>query len=174
MSKSYCISLLLAFFSLSALSQSAFQQGDKIIDLGIGLGSPYWGSGFKSSLPVNPKLNVEFGITEEISVGGTVSYSGSKYSYGSYTVKYSGIFVGGRGAYHFPVNEKIDPYLGASAGFVIVTVKDNAGYGSAASSGFGYGAFGGARYYFQQNLGVNAELGYSSFSFLSIGLSLKF
>lgn len=172
--------LLVALMGLACTvsSQSAFKQGQNEISVGLGLGSPFWGTGFKASLPVNPQVSFERAFTDELSIGGTVSYASSKYDYSSfgsdYSIKYNALFVGARGAYHFPVNSKFDPYLGASLGYVVVSVSDNQGSTAAAASGIGYGAFAGAKYFFQENIGAYAELGYSSLSLLSLGITLKF
>lgn len=172
--------LLLAMCTLlcaCAFAQKPFQKGAKLLDVNLGLGSPYWGSGLSKSLPVNPRVGMEIGVTDEISVGGSVAYSGAKYTYryfDEYTYKYNAWFIALRGAYHFDVdNEKLDPYLGASLGYVVVSVKGEGNYAYSAGSGAGYGAFGGVRYYLKPNFGLNAELGYTSFSFLSVGISLK-
>jgi hypothetical protein len=173
--------LLLAFITLQcacAFSQDPFKKGTKLLDFNIGLGSPYWGSGLKKTLPINPRVGLEVGVTDEISVGGSVAYSGAKYTYDyfgtRYEYKYNAWFIALRGAYHFTLeNEKLDPYVGASLGYVVVSVSGDDDYEYSVGSGAGYGAFGGIRYYLKPNLGLNAELGYSSFSFLSIGVSLR-
>jgi opacity protein-like surface antigen len=175
--KQLLMTAVIALQSLCVFSQDAvFGKGTKLLDFNIGLGSPYW-SGLQKSLPVNPRIGLEIGVTDEISVGGSVAYSGAKYTYQSfetYTYKYNAWFIALRGAYHFDVdNEKLDPYLGASIGYVVVSVSGEGGYAYSVASGAGYGAFGGVRYYFKKNFGLNAELGYTSFSFLGVGVSLK-
>ena len=160
-------------------AQEEFGKGTKTIDVNLGLGSPYWGAGYKHSFPFNPRIGMEFGITDDISLGGSIAYSGAKYDWNNfngyhYTIKYNAYFISARGAYHFKLdNEKLDPYLGASIGYVVVSVNDNSGYSSSVGSGAGYGGFGGIRYYIKPKLGLNAELGYSSFSFLNLGVSFK-
>ena len=177
--------LLLCALLLQAIcmhAQEQFGKGTKTIDVNLGLGSPYWGAGYKHAFPFNPRIGMEYGITDEISLGGSIAYSGAKYDWGNiygshYTLKYNAYFISARGAYHFKLdNEKLDPYLGASIGYVVVSVKDDSPYGSSVSSvgsGVGYGGFGGIRYYIKPKLGLNAELGYSSFSFLNLGVSFK-
>lgn len=178
MKKQLVIAAAILFQCAFVLAQDkAFQKGTKTLDASIGLGSPYW-SGLQKSLPINPRVGLEVGVTDEISVGGSVAYSGAKYndyySQYEYTYKYNAWFIALRGAYHFDVeNEKLDPYLGASIGYVVVSVKGDGGPGYAVASGAGYGAFGGVRYYLKKNFGLNAELGYTSFSFLSLGITLK-
>ena len=163
--------------SLAYAQDDYFGKGTKVFDINVGLGSPYWSSGLKNSLPINPRIGLEVGITDEISIGGSVAYSGAKYDYDDgfykYSIRYNAYFIGARGAYHFATSEKLDPYAGASLGYVVVSVN---GTSSAYSvgSGAGYGGFVGIRYYPKSKLGLNAELGYSSFSFLNVGASFKF
>ena len=169
-------SLFVVLFSASAQS---FKSSDKILSLGIGLGSPFFGSGYKASLPVNPTISFEKGVSDQISAGATVSYASSKYSYNifgsSNTIKYNAIFVGARGAYHIlPNNEKFDLYAGGGLGYVIVSVGDKVDAITATGSGVGYTAFIGGRYLFSKNMGAYTELGYASLSFLNVGVSFKF
>jgi Outer membrane protein beta-barrel domain len=163
--------------AVQAQSDVSYDKGNVLVNAGIGVGNLYWGSGFKSTLPVNPAVSVEYGITENISVGAAASYSGAKISGTGYEVKYTGIFFGARGSYHFATSEKLDPYAGLSLGYVSASVKDKSGstaFVTAKSSGLGWGAHVGVRYYFQPNIGVYGELGASSFSILNLGAAFKF
>lgn len=154
-------------------SERAFNKGDKFLNLGVGVGTPYWGGGYSSSLPVNPTLTYEGSVDDEISAGVTLAYGSSKYSYfGDW--KYNGYYIGGRGSYHFDISKpNVDLYAGAGLGYVIVSVSSKVyGYGATATSGVGYTAFGGGRYYLGK-AAVYAELGYGSFSVLNAGISFK-
>jgi Outer membrane protein beta-barrel domain len=182
MSKCIFFAGLFTLVTITSFAQSSktgtdgkcFGEGTKLVDAGIGLGSPYWGSGFSNSIPFNPRVNFESAVSENISVGGGVAYSGSSYKYIGGKLKYNAFFIAGRGAYHFATSNKLDPYAGVSAGYVLVSVSDSdLGVLGTATSGFGYGAFLGLRYYLKERLGLNAELGYSSFSFLNAGVSFK-
>jgi hypothetical protein len=175
--------LIVAISSLGmAQSKSAFSNGDNLLNIGIGLGSPFFGAGYSASLPVNPIVSYERGVTDFISVGGTLSYASSKYNYNlpgsSYSFKESATYLGLRGSYHLDDILKIDPkfdlYGGASLGYVIVNVSDSQGYSGSAASGAGFGVFAGGKYYFQPSLAVYAELGYQSLSVLNAGITLKF
>lgn len=174
-----CMLLLAMGYATTAQEKKSKAKGSSVVDLGLGLGSPYWGSGIKNSLPFNPRIALERFIDNNISIGGSVAYSSAKYNYvyflEDYSLRYTAIFVSGRGAYHFELdNKKIDPYLGLSVGYVIVSVNDNQGnIAAAASSGIGYGVFAGARYYPSSKFGVHAELGYTSFSLLNAGVSFR-
>ncbi|HVV53701.1 MAG TPA: outer membrane beta-barrel protein [Mucilaginibacter sp.] len=177
--------LLIVMTGSLAMAQSqssAFSNGDNLLNVGIGLGSPFFGSGYSASLPINPTVSFEHGVTDAISVGGMISYASSKYSYTvpglAYTLKENATFLGVRGSYHFnqlwQIPDNFDVYGGASLGYVIVNVSDNQGYATGTASGLGLGVFAGGKYYFQSNLAVYAELGYQSLSVLNAGITFKF
>lgn len=163
-------------------TNAVFSKDDNLLNIGIGLGSPFFGAGYSSSFPVNPTIAYERGITDAISVGGTLSYASSKYNYdlmgSAYNFKENAFFIGARGSYHFNqlvnLGENIDWYGGASLGYVIVSVSDNQGYSGSAGSSAGLGIFGGIKYYFQPGIGVYGELGYQSLAVLNIGVAFKF
>ena len=179
--------LLIALFvaiSSAAIAQgggSSFNNGDNLVNVGIGIGSPFFGSGYSSSLPVNPSFSYEKGITDAISVGGQISYASSKFDdrpYSNYSFKENAFYIGARGSYHLnqylDLDSRFDIYGGASLGYVIVNVSDNTGYTGSAASDIGFGLFAGGKYYFQENTAVYAELGYQSLAFLNIGVAFKF
>lgn|ERR1700744_4470180 len=179
--------LLIALFVVitsAAMAQgggSAFNNGDNLVNIGIGIGTPFFGSGYSSSLPINPSFSYEKGVTDAISVGGQLSFASSKFDdrpYSDYTFKESAFYIGARGSYHFNqdlnLDSRFDLYGGASLGYVIVSVSDNTGYSGSAASDLGFGLFAGGKYYFQENTAVYAELGYQSLAFLNIGVAFKF
>jgi hypothetical protein len=169
------IALLLSVTGFAQKGEgSAFSKGTSDINIGVGIGTFYWGSGVTNTLGVNPTFSYEYGVSDKFSVGGHLSYSAAKFSSYGYEVKYSGILIGPRGSYHFGTSEKFDPYVGATLGYVIVSVSDNTGYPGAKASGLGLGGFLGARYFPGSSVGFHAELGYTSFSFLTAGVSFKF
>lgn len=170
--------------SAAFAQSSSFNKGDNLLHIGIGVGSPFFGSGYSTSLPVNPSVSFEHGLSEAISVGGQLSYASYKYSYnlgslygGNYTFKESATYAGIRGSYH--LNEALgldkpwDCYGGASLGYVIVSASDNMGYSAAAGSALGFGLYAGGKYYFSSRTGVYAEAGYQSLSYLNIGITFK-
>ena len=174
MKKLCTVFVLLVTVSTCSFAQRAFQQGTSDLNLGFGIGNIFWGSGYSASFPVNPSASFEYGVTDNVSVGAVLSYSSVKIS--GYDIKASGILVGGRGSYHFLTSDKWDPYVGLTLGYVIVSVTDNTGgsYVGGKLSGVGLGIHAGARYFFQDNLGVYAELGASSFAIINLGVTFKF
>src|SRR5580658_2217452 len=133
--------------STTTFAQKAYEEGSNVVNLGLGLGATYWGSGF----PISIGGSFEHGVTDNISVGGTLGYSTTKINdVDGYYVRYSGILIGARGSYHFLTTDKMDPYAGADLGYVIVSESNNFpnGYTSGfKASGLGFGIHGGIRYY---------------------------
>lgn len=174
--------LIIIICSVGLAQSKSYSQGDNLLNVGIGLGSPYFGAGYSSSLPVNPTVSYERGITDVISVGGSLSYASSKYNYNivgtAYSLKESATSVSLRGSYHLndilSIDKKYDLYGGAALGYVIVSVSNSLGYAASAASGAGFGVFAGGKYYFQSNLAIYAELGYQSLSVLNAGITFKF
>ncbi len=172
------VCFLLAFGLSTAHAQ--FEKGQIDVNLGVGLLPTYLGSGFTSTLPPIG-LSVDYGVTDNISIGGFASYSAAKYDFSGFGSnsewKYTYVIVGARGAYHFEMsNEKFDPYAGALLGYNVASVTtedDNIDTSSVSAGGFAYSVFLGARYRFTEKIGVFAELGYG-ISVLQLGLNVKF
>lgn len=148
-----------------------YQAGDKLLNVGVGLGA------FTSGKSTLPPLSVsyEHGFTDKISAGGILGYSGSTFDGGFYKVKYSYIMLGARGSYHFYLNDNIDAYGGVTLGYNIVSSKLDPDPGipvATSSSGLLYGFHLGGRYYFTEKLGAFAELGYG-IAWITVGLAVK-
>jgi hypothetical protein len=175
--------LLFALFSSLAIATQAqtFNKGDKVLNVGIGLGSVYGYAGYGSSLPPL-SASFEVGITDKVGigrvgVGGIFAYS----KYGDSNFSVSNIIIGARGLYHFDFDvEKLDVYGGVMLGYNIVSTSPDY---STISGGFGFvnpygsyvtgGVFAGARYMFSEKIGGFGELGYS-IAWLNLGLTVKF
>ena len=87
------------FVGMAQTKSTSFDNGDNLINIGIGVGSPFFGSGYKASLPINPSVSYEKGITDVISVGGQLSYASSKYNdsfNNNYSFKENAIYIGAR------------------------------------------------------------------------------
>ena len=184
--KKLLLVLLVAVFSLTQLmaQESTFKLGDKVLNLGIGFGSTlYTGSYYTNSVPplsASFEVDVKDGIADKgsIGVGGLVAYSSSKWEYSGWGWKYSNFIIGARGAFHYPLVNKLDTYTGIVLGYNIATSKEfgNAilGYDYSASSGGVVASwFVGGRYYFSNNFAGMLELGYG-ITYLKIGVALKF
>ena len=176
------VTAVLVSVAAHAQSTDAFGKGVSLLNVGVGVGSPFFSSGYTSSLPVNPSLSYEYGISDVISLGAQVSYASAKYESSllgySYSFKESATYFGARASYHLnkPLNipSNFDVYGGASLGYVTASISDNQGFSATASSGLGFGLFAGGKYYFSKSTGVYAELGYQSLALLNVGVAFKF
>ena len=157
-------------------SFAQYAQGDKLLNVGVGL-SAYYGGG----LPIGASF--EYGVTDDISVGAQIDYYSWGYNFGAgYRYRYTFLPVAVRGSYHVNKllnlnNDKLDLYGGAALGYYISSFSDNSGYSGIYYNDYGnrilFGIHLGARYYFKPTLGGFAELGYGV-SALKIGVAFKF
>lgn len=184
--KRVLVIIALVVFALPQMTAQtpSFEKGDKVLNLGIGLGSA-WYNGYGYSTQIPPlSASLEVGIVDNvlekgvIGVGGYVAYSSYKYTYPAYDYgwRYSNFLIGARGNFHYPLAEKLDTYVGLTLGINVVSEKTFGGY-----TGVSYGSFGGlraagfvgGRYYFKETFALMAELGYGV-TYLNIGIALKF
>ena len=168
--------ILMAFISISSHSFAqqtllAYEKGDQVIKVGFGLGATF-STGKIKTPPIQGIY--EYGITEDISIGGILGYASSSENYSSLgKIDYSYLIFGARANYHFETSEKFDPYGGATLGYYNVGFKDHGGYvGDYASSSLIYGVQIGANYYFNNKIGAWAELGYGV-GILNLGITFK-
>lgn len=182
--KKIILLLVAVAFSLTQLvaQTPTFIKGDKVLNLGIGLGSTlYSGAGFTGQIPP-VSVSFEKGIVDNLlekgilGIGGYLGYSSYKYENSNWGWKYSNIIVGARGSFHYPLVDKLDTYTGLLLGYNIATTKEIGtaipGITSASVGGIVWSWYLGARYYFKENFGVMAELGYG-ISTLNLGISIK-
>lgn len=181
----FAVALLFALPALQA-QESMFNLGDKVINLGIGLGNTLYVSGLGYTSGVPPiSLSYEQAIVDEvlekgvIGVGGYVGYTSYKYRYDYMGVdwgwNYSSIILGAGGFFHYPLIDKLDTYAGLLLGYNISTVTDygNTGTNIADSSGgIVLSGFVGGRYYFSEQFAAFAQLGYG-IAYLTLGVSIK-
>jgi len=185
----------------------AFGQGSNDINVGVG----FLGSGAATIATANGtnsvgpayELSYERGLTSNIGLGIFISdqsatstysssYSDYVFNYNTFTYtpvtytttdnyKVSLINIDIRGAYHFTVNSKFDPYLGIALGYCDASASDNqtsnepgfvnTGGASVSITGVEYGLFGGARYWFSDHIGAWLELQYTHATFTYDGYS---
>jgi hypothetical protein len=169
----FCVVGLICFFSFEAKAQYA--QGDKLLNLGIGVNSYYSGG-----IPFSASF--EYGITDEISVGAGFDYLNYNYNFSGTKYGFSAIYIGGRGSYHFNklfnlAVEELDLYGGASLGFRSFTWKDNynnSTLGNTYGNGVYVGIHIGARYYFAPSIGAFLEVGAGGSSNAKLGVAFRF
>jgi len=183
--KGLLIFLFCAIFSMGVNAQNVFSKGDNNLNLGIGIGSTLGGtSGYKSTTPP-VSVSYERGIIDELfddksslGIGAYLGYAANKYEWiGGYGWKYSYTIVGARGALHYQLVDKLDTYGGLMLGYNIVNSSSygdwGGAHGSASGSDLLWSLYLGGRYYFSDNIGAFAELGYG-IAYLQIGVTFKF
>jgi hypothetical protein len=193
MKRIYFLLLMLAVFPFAADAQAAYQPGNNVIAVAVGLGGSFGGYAHTSSTPAI-NLQYERGIWQAgpgvISLGAYAGIKSYKYSYNyyggyTYSEKWNYTILGLRGAYHLQELkgtefQKLDLYAGLMLSYNILkysyTDNDpysnynvNQDYGSNAS----LTEFVGARYFFNPHFGAMAEVGYG-ISYLNVGLAYKF
>ncbi len=128
-----------------------------------------------------------FGVSGEVAIDKNITVGGwaDTWSYGeSYTVAQARtswdiryIAVAGTGAYHFsiPSSPRVDPFVGLALGYFVVSSEVRGPGGSVFpgdASRIFLGGFGGARYFFKDNLSGVARLGFGA-SYLTVGVDYK-
>lgn len=179
--------MLVLFCHLGNAQESMFNSGDKVINLGVGIGSLY-GSGLYGSTTIPPvSISFEKGIKDEIlekgviGAGAFLGYTSYKWHYVvggfDYGWNYSNIVVGARGTFHYPLLNKVDTYMGAMLGYNIVisssfgTDGGSVSYSPDAGS-LAFSGFLGLRYYFSEKFSGFTELGYG-IAYLTMGLGIR-
>ena len=162
--------MLLISITLTVVVYAQHSQGDINLSVGLGIAPTY---GVSGGLPIS--LSGELGITNDISVGGYLSFSTASKSFLGGKWNYSFFILGTRGSYHFLQSEKLDPYAGLMLGYIIAssnwTGDDVSFNDSSATSGVGWSLYGGARYKINDKISAFGELGYGT-SVLRIGINL--
>jgi hypothetical protein len=172
------LAVIFLFMQLTA-QEPTFSKGDKVLNLGIGLGSIYYsGFGYRSQVPP-VSVSFEAGIVDNIADKGVIGVGGYlgflSYNY-SNDYRTSDLLIGVRGNFHYPLIEKLDTYTGLMLGYDIVSYTNLSGYNGlyAGSASRLVGAwFLGGRYYFSNSFAVMAEFGYGV-TYLNLGVALKF
>jgi hypothetical protein len=180
--KKITLILLATFLFMTILNAQdpMFTKDDKVVNIGIGLGSAlYSGVYFKSTVPP-VSLSFEKGIIDNvlekgvIGLGGYIGYTAYKYEVSSWGWKYTNIIIGPRGSLHYPLVDKLDTYVGLLVGYNIATVKE---FGTVtgihpSSGGLVWSGYIGGRYYFTDKIAGMLELG-SGISYLTLGVAIK-
>lgn len=176
--------------ALSASAQDAFQQHDKVINVGIGVASPWWtGSHYINKIPPI-SASFEYCIIDHvfddksgIGVGGIFGFSGANYEFdgsgsGLYGYTYRSFLLAGRGSFHYQPVRGMDTYLGLVTGYNFLSVSkygpwQEGNQSSAEEPHFVIGGVLGIRYYFTDNFAVMAESS-NEFCYLTLGVAFKF
>jgi hypothetical protein len=176
------VALLTLTTTLKA-QENLFKEGDKVVNLGIGIlsglntGSYY--SGKTPPISISYEQGIKDGVLDvgSIGVGGYLGYTSAKWEYLGYGWKISNIIFGARGSFHYPLVDKLDTYAGVLLGYNVVTTKETGnllgGNYSGSSSGVIFSGYVGGRYYFTDNIAGMVELG-TGIAYLNLGVAFKF
>jgi len=184
MKKLLLLFVIVAFSVTQLIAQEpTFKAGDKVLNVGLGLGSSWYSGSYYSvtfpPLSASLEVGVKDGVLEKgsIGVGGLVGFSGYKYDYSGLKWNYTNFILGARGYFHYPLVNKLDTYTGLMLGYNISSEKwDGTGADPGSSEswgGFVWSWFIGGRYYIKDNFALMAELGYGSY-YLNLGVAFKF
>ena len=169
----------------------AYNQGDKIAQLGISFGTYGYGYNYYGSrsftLPIAASL--EFGFHEYLSAGPYIGFASWRYDYiNNVDYRFSSFAVGARGSFHYLplINEALELGLDESAWDFYVTLmlgieayswnfdNDIPGYDQANDTDFAFNAVVGFRYKFNRNWGVYFEGGRGAIGYITVGGSYTF
>ena len=174
--KVLAVLLFCAAFSAGVNAQNTFSKNDKVVNLGIGLGTGYGLFGYKMAVPP-VSGSFEYGIIDNLfndksslGIGGYFGYVSYKHKYTDWDYRYSNTIIGLRGALHYQLVDKLDTYGGVMIGYRIWSgSSETTGHSSLSPD-----LFVGARYYLLDNLSGFAELGFGGIAYLQLGVSFKF
>lgn len=147
----------LGFGSTASFAQQKNQGGNGPVLLNLGVGLSNWG------IPVYG--GIEGYIHPDFTIGGVLSYRGYRPRYSGYDYRYSITNISMVGNYHFNrilnIPREWDLYAGLSLGYSIVTIRrpNGAPDYNRGIDGIGLGLQVGGRYYFNNKVGLNLELG---------------
>ena len=150
--------------------------GNGIIGFGFGPGIGYYGgSGFGPAFLVHYDHSIWQVGPGTISLGGQIGTSFFGHDYSGYTAHWVNMGFVCRGAYHYGWKVPgLDTYAGFGMGtwFSMYNDDDNDPGKDSFHAGFLPTAFFGGSYFFNDLLGVNAEMGYN-FAYFSVGLNFR-
>lgn len=159
---------ILFTIAFAIVSSITFAQGT----LGAGNLQANGGVGF-SGWGVPVYAGVDYGISDEITVGGEFSFRTTSAA----SVNYTAIGISANGNYHFnkilKIPSEFDVYAGASLTYYNWSSNVKA-VTSAYNSGIGFTGQLGGRYFFTDQLGVNLEFGAGNVAGGKLGITYKF
>ena len=171
---------------LLATQAQSLKKGEKILNLGFGIGNSYSsGDGYTNTVPplsVSLEQVVKTKILDgkgAFSIGGYLAYAAAKFEVkvldDSYGWKYTYLIIGPRGILHYKLIDNLDTYVGVTIGYCVVTAKETGTIATGASakgSGIAKAGFVGARYYFNKKVAAMVEAG-AGITNANIGLAFK-
>ncbi|WKK77327.1 hypothetical protein QYS49_09170 [Marivirga salinae] len=178
--------ILIAIISLWSIDTNAqsFQKGDNLFNAGFGFGYYGYGLGAGRSFSI-PAItaNYELGVGDYIGVGPYAGIASYNYSRVGFDGGYSILAFGARASFHFTdillndaleldIDEEWDFYATLIFGFNIENYSGDLNY-IEDDVVVSFGPNLGFRYFFNENFAVFMEAGYGSFSYGTLGLTVK-
>jgi len=166
MTKKTFLITILFLITTTIFAKGPIGEGQTQLNAGVGLSS--WG------IPVY--VGLDYGIHQDITVGGELSFRSYQDNIASLNYNHTVIGISGNGNYHFnsllDIPSDWDFYAGLNLGFYIWSSSSS--YPGDHASGLGLGAQIGGRYYLTNKLALNLELGGgNAFSGGKFGITIK-
>ncbi len=163
MKKYFFAALCCLGLALSANAQETFRKGSHDLRIGVGV------SGRKYvSLPALSAIyehSVADGLMDygSIGLGGSMEFE----SYNIGGIKAHALYLAARGAFHYEFVEQLDTYIGLQAGFF----NSSNSLGLSSTNAFHVSGILGARYLFNESIGLFGELATGEISTFKLGVS---
>ncbi len=189
MKKLMLLTMMVFLTGIAGFSQ-VFEKKSQAINLDLGFGNVnYAFNDYYSGLLPSFSASYEYGIVRApmgpkmngiVSIGGYLAGSMSYYGPEGYDPKEwrrTNIIVAARCNYHFVFHDRFDPYAGFALGVNFggqqyIGDNDDNNVEQPGTKPFA-GAYAGARWFFTDHFGVNAEIGWL-ISVVNVGVTLKF
>jgi hypothetical protein len=143
--------------------------GNLLVNAGFGFGASSYGLGMPLSASVD-YLNTWIGMP--MSFGGLIGFVTANRGPGS--IPSSILMLGARLGWHFDLGAGAgDIYGTLTVGYIFSVDEDSSSYKAPVSESFLFGLTVGVRHFFTDVIGVYLEGGYSNFSFLGLGVTVK-
>lgn len=177
-----------AFYKQPYSSRNSGSFGKDFQLFSFSYGFPNWLYSGYGTQPFVPSYNrssfgpvmarFEIAVREEVGVGALVQVAARRWRYGIYRDHSLGVGVGAMGYYHgnkLIHVKSLDLYAGAGPGLSYRRLDHDEDFPATDDSRVGFDIFGvaGARYYFTPSFAAFAEAGYTGFSSLNLGVTLK-
>ena len=165
-SKILVAAIALLFVTSLSFGQGTLAKGKAQLNAGVGLSG--WG------VPVY--VGFDYGVHRDITVGGEFSFRSHSSPYNGRDYNHTIYCFAGNGNYHFnrilELPKEFDFYAGATLGLYIWSSES--GYDGNQHSDLEPSIQVGGRYFFDNNLGINLELGGGGVSGAKLGITYKF
>lgn len=190
--KKILLSLLISLAAIGSTQAQCVSEGSTIIDVFYGFPDLYGSvlregtndnADVKSTGPLGGKI--EYMLSDNVGLGAVIGYANTTTEWSdsgySYKVSVPRFRVMGSFNLHFATSDKLDPYFMVAAGYANSSIKIDATdptYGDnnvdVPGINIAFRTAVGTRYFFNDFLGANVEIGLGSGALIQGGVSLKF